>query len=115
MVRLRCTDDAVIQVERANAEHSNLIKQLLDDYCDDNDSPDTPIPIPEVSASVMVKCMVFVAYMRSTQTVPEIVKPLPSSNLAKHINDVWYAEYITEDVDKDLLFKIVSAAEYLDI
>jgi len=96
MVSLQCAEDAVISVERLNAEHSTLIKGLLEDG--GNDDPDTPLPIPQVTASVMEKCMSFVAHMRSTQTEPEIEQPLPSNNLEQHV-DAWYAEYISKDVD----------------
>ena len=57
-VKLQCTDDEIIDVPKTQAEYSTLIKGLIDDG--GADDPDTPLPIPQVSASVMRKCMQFV-------------------------------------------------------
>ena len=112
MVKLQCSEDEIINVDKADAEASTLIKGLIDDG--GADDPDQPIPIPQVSASVMQKCMVFVSHMRSTGQEPEIEQPLPSNDLSQHV-EAWYSEYITKDVDQALLFDIVLAANYLDI
>ena len=99
-------------MNKAHAEHSTLIKGLIDDG--GAEDPDTPLPIPQVTASVMNKCMDFVALMGVVGAEPEIEQPLPSNDLAQHV-DQRYAEYITKDVDQALLFDIVLAANYLDI
>ena len=111
-VKLQCSEDEVISVNKAHAEHSTLIKGLIDDG--GAEDPDTPLPIPQVTASVMNKCMDFVALMGVVGAEPEIEQPLPSNDLAQHV-DQRYAEYITKDVDQALLFDIVLAANYLDI
>ena len=111
-VKLQCIEDQVIEVDKAQvAQYSSLIKGLIDDNAED---PDTPLPIAQVTSSVMQKVMVFVAHMHETNTEPEIEQPLPSNNLEQHV-DAWYAEYIIKDVDQALLFDIVLAANYLDI
>ena len=111
MVNLQCAEDEVISVSKTHAEHSTLIKGLIDDGGAEDDQP---LPIPQVSASVMRKCMDFVALMGVVGAEPEIEQPLPSHDLAQHV-DQRYAEYITKDVDQALLFDIVLAANYLDI
>ena len=112
MVNLQCAEDELIDVNKAHAEHSTLIKGLIDDG--GAEDPDQPLPIPQVSAAVMNKCMDFVALMQVVGQEPEIEQPLPSNDLAQHV-DQRYAEYITKDVDQALLFDIVLAANYLDI
>ena len=111
-VKLQCAEDELIDVNKAHAEHSTLIKGLIDDG--GAEDPDQPLPIPQVSAAVMNKCMDFVALMQVVGQEPEIEQPLPSNDLAQHV-DQRYAEYITKDVDQALLFDIVLAANYLDI
>jgi len=46
---LGSNDNATIEVERAVAERSMLIKNLLEDTGDENISQSNPIPIPNVS------------------------------------------------------------------
>ena len=111
-VKLQCADDELIDVNMTDAKQSSLIKGLIDDGSADD--PDTPLPVTQVSASVMAKCMDFVAHMRESNSEPEIEQPLPSNDLTQHVES-WYAEYITKDVDQALLFDIVLAANYLDI
>ena len=53
-VKLQCSEDEIIPVKKALAEHSTLIKGLIDDGGAENDEP---LPIPQVSSSVMTKCM----------------------------------------------------------
>ena len=110
-VKLQCSEDEVITVNKAHAENSTLIKGLIDDGGADNDEP---LPIPQGSSSVMTKCMQFVELQQTVGAEPEIEQPLPSNDLSQHV-DPRYAEYITKDVDQALLFDIVLAANYLDI
>ena len=42
VVKLQCSEDQIIEVNKAHAEHSSLIKGLIDDGGDD----DAPLPIP---------------------------------------------------------------------
>ena len=79
MVNLQCAEDEVISVSKTHAEHSTLIKGLIDDGGAEDDQP---LPIPQVSASVMRKCMDFVNLMSVVGAEPEIEQPLPSHDLA---------------------------------
>lgn len=55
-IKLQCSEDQIIEVNKSHAEASSLIKGLIDDGGDD----DAPLPIPQVSASVMTKCIQYV-------------------------------------------------------
>ena len=111
-VKLQCADDEVIDVDKEDAMQSSLIKGLIDDGSADD--PDTPLPVTQVSAATMGKCMIFVEHCRTTNSEPEIESPLPSNDLSQHV-EAWFNTYITDDVDQALLFDIVLAANYLDI
>ena len=79
-VKLQCADDEIYDCDKEDAMQSSLIKGLIDDGSADD--PDTPLPVTQVSAATMRKCMVFVEHMRTTSTEPEIESPLPSNDLS---------------------------------
>ena len=96
---------------------SVLVKETLgddedDDDNDDGDSPSMPdIPLPNVSADVLGKVIEYCRYyqedeMRSIQT------PLKSNKLEELVQE-WYADFVK--VDKNLLFDLVAAANFMDI
>ena len=72
---------------------------------------DDEIPIPNVKSSILKKVIDFCTYIK-TNAPPEIEKPLKSANLKDVVNP-WYATYI--EVDQEVLFDLIMAANYLDI
>lgn len=101
-----CKDGDVLEVNVEAANHSALIKGLIEDGGTDDE-----IPIAQVTKPVMEKVIVFCEKLRETAPA-EIEKPLSSNDLAQVV-DAWSAEYV--DVDQEMLFEIVMAANYLDI
>ena len=104
--RLLCKDGEVLEMDVEAANHSALIKGLIEDGGTDDD-----IPIAQVTKPVMEKVKVFCEKLRE-QAPPEIEKPLSSNDLSQVV-DAWSAEYF--DVDQEMLFEVVIAARYLDI
>jgi S-phase kinase-associated protein 1 len=89
------------------------VKETLGDEDEDGDeceaNPD--IPLPNVSADVLGKVIEYCKHyqeeeMRSIQT------PLKSNKLEELVQE-WYAEFVK--VDKNLLFDLVAAANFMDI
>lgn len=91
---------------------SGLVKETLGDEDDDEDESSLPdIPLPNVSADVLAKVIEYCKFyqednMRSIQT------PLASNRLEDLVQE-WYAEFVK--VDKNLLFDLVAAANFMDI
>ena len=88
------------------ATQSVLIKSMLEDAGNDDE-----IPIPNVKSAILKKVIDFCVYIKDNQP-PEIEKPLKSANLKDVVNP-WYAAYI--EVDQEVLFDLIMAANYLDI
>ena len=58
--------------------------------------------------------MVFCTHVSEIGNLPQIPQPLPSNDLAAHL-DPWQLSYITDGVDQAQLFDIALAANYLAI
>ena len=104
--RLMCKDGEVLEVAVNIASQSKLINGLIEDGGTDDD-----IPISQVNKPIMEKVIVFMERM-TENAPPEIEKPLSSTDLSQVV-EAWYAEYV--NVDQEMLFEIVMAANYLDI
>jgi len=99
-----------VEVPRAVAEMSVLIKEMLADDDDDNETPE--IPLPNVNRDVLERIVAFCKH-HVNNPMAELEKPLKSNNMADVVEDSWDAEFI--DVEQSVLFNIILAANYLDI
>ncbi|KAI9637069.1 putative ubiquitin-protein ligase [Dioszegia hungarica] len=109
-VVLQTSDDEQFTVERKVAERSALIKSMMEDLGAQEGSL---IPLPNVSSSVMVKILEYCDHHKS--------EPLPAPD-ANDQDDArrktaeigeWDSKFI--QVDQEMLFEIILAANYLDI
>ena len=98
-----------VEVTRKAACMSELIKSMLADDDDPNEVPE--IPLLEVSKDILDKVVVFLNKHRD-DPMKTIHKPISTSNL-KDIVSEWDADYI--DLEQEQLFKVILAANYLDI
>lgn len=105
------------EVPRKVALMSVLVKETLgddedDDDNDDGDSPSMPdIPLPNVSADVLGKVIEYCRYYQEDE-MRAIQTPLKSNKLEELVQE-WYADFVK--VDKNLLFDLVAAANFMDI
>jgi S-phase kinase-associated protein 1 len=93
------------EVPKSVAVQSELVKEMLED----EDASD--IPLPNVKSRVL-KLVVEFCHHHYNNEMPKIEKPLRSPNM-KDICPEWDANFV--DVELDLLFELVMAANYLDI
>ena len=76
------------------------------------DEEDTQeIPLPNVKSHVLAKVIEFCRHY-AEEPMSEIEKPLKSANMHEVVQE-WYANYV--DVDQELLFELILAANYMDI
>ncbi|KAL7751910.1 hypothetical protein RI367_002432 [Sorochytrium milnesiophthora] len=128
MVVLTSSDGVAFTVDRAIAERSVLLKNMLDDIGAGNDDGaegaadeaaenQTPIPIPNVLSRVLKKVIDYCEHHKA-DPLPTAEEP-DGYNLddrARNRSDdieEWDAEFI--NVEQELLFEIILAANYLDI
>ncbi|GAA5965148.1 hypothetical protein JCM5350_004047 [Sporobolomyces pararoseus] len=106
-VKLVSSDNEEFEVEKDVATRSVLVKNMLEDVGES----DHPIPLPNVSASVLKKVLEWCEHHKKD--------PEP---LAEDIDDArrktteisdWDSKFI--QVDQEMLFEIILAANYLDI
>ncbi|KAJ4311560.1 hypothetical protein N0V94_007888 [Neodidymelliopsis sp. IMI 364377] len=107
-VKLVTSDNADMEVDRQVAERSILIKNLLEDLGGDNDEA---IPIPNVNEAVMKKVIEWCEHHRND---PPASQDDDSDSRKKSTDiDEWDQKFM--QVDQEMLFEIILAANYLDI
>ncbi|KAI8807336.1 Skp1 family, dimerization domain-containing protein [Cladochytrium replicatum] len=107
-VRLTSSDGQDFNVVSEIANQSVLIKNMLEDIGDNAD--DNPIPLPNVSASILQKVIDYATYHKDDPPMPadEDSKPKSSDDI-----EDWDREFM--NVDQGTLFELILAANYLDM
>lgn len=100
---LLSNDNKEIEVEKKATEKSVLIKNMLEDIGDS----DAPIPLSNVNEKILLKVKEWLEYHKD-----DIYKDDYQDNKDLEI-DEWDKKFI--DVDQEMLFDIILAANYLDI
>ncbi|KAI5820598.1 Skp1 family, dimerization domain-containing protein [Pyronema omphalodes] len=106
-IKLMSSDQAMLVVDKEVAERSVLIKNMLDDIGE----VDEAIPIPNVNEAVLKKVIEWCEHHKgdSPSTNDE------ESDSRKRSTDIeeWDQKFM--QVDQEMLFEIILAANYLDI
>lgn len=106
LVTLVSSDGDKYQISEKAAKRSQLIKGIIDDYPDDPE-----IPLHNVKSHILSKIKEYLEYYKDTEP-REIERPLPSSNFNECV-DAWDYQFI--DLELDVIFEIILAANYMDI
>lgn len=106
-------EGTVYEVPRKVALMSQLVKETLgdDEDADDEGDVNPDIPLPNVSADVLGKVIEYCKHYQEDE-MQAIQTPLKSTKLEDLVQG-WYAEFV--QVDKNLLFDLVAAANFMDI
>ncbi|EGG02457.1 uncharacterized protein MELLADRAFT_91262 [Melampsora larici-populina 98AG31] len=107
MVVLVTSDNEEFKVDREVAIRSVLIKNMIEDVGES----DNPIPLPNVSASVLKKVIEWCEHHKKDPE-PSAEDPDDARKRATEIGE-WDTKFIA--VDQEMLFEIILAANYLDI
>ena len=92
------------------ASLSGLIKTLMEE-CDDQERV-TKHHLPRVPTAILEMVVKFWQFHQE-KPLNTIEKPLTSADMKQVVNDERYADFI--DVEQDILFRVVEAANYLNI
>ncbi|KAK6522293.1 hypothetical protein TWF281_002857 [Arthrobotrys megalospora] len=105
---LLSSDNVELKVDKEVAERSILIKNMLEDV---GETPDQAIPIPNVNEGVLRKVIEWCEHHRNDPPPPAD----EDSDSRKKSTDIeeWDQKFM--QVDQEMLFEIILAANYLDI
>jgi len=105
-LRLESQEGEKFTVPKKVALMSELVKTMAE-----GDKEENEIPLPNVKSSVLKKVVEYMRY-HADNPAKEIEKPLKSANMAEVVSQ-WDADFV--DVDQELLFELILAANYMDI
>ena len=100
------SDGEKVEISSKAVKLSILVKGIIDDYPDDAE-----VPLNNVKSNILKKIKEFLDHYENLET-KEIERPLPSQNFKECVPE-WDYKYI--DVDIDLIFELILAANYMDI
>ncbi|KAB5570045.1 Skp1 family, dimerization domain-containing protein [Coniochaeta sp. 2T2.1] len=108
-VLLQSNDGVHIEVDRVVAERSVLIRNMIEDLGDDQMSQ--PIPIMNVNEAVLKKVIEWCEHHRNDPIQPADEE----ADTRKKTTDIeeWDQKFM--QVDQEMLFEIILAANYMDI
>ena len=109
-VNLMSQEGDQFEVEVKVAKMSELVKTMIPEEADEDEEAQE-IPLPNVKSHVLAKVIEF-CRRYAEEPMSEIEKPLKSANMHEVVQE-WYANYV--DVDQELLFELILAANYMDI
>ena len=125
-VRLRSAEGDSYELPYESALLSILVKNTIevedsdedadgDDDDDDKDSDIYEIDIPKVSSNTLAYVVKYMRHYVEEEAMEPLTTPL-SGNDIKTIfaSEPWYRDYI-ENMDRPMVFKIVQAANYMEI
>ena len=109
MVDLVSQEGDNFQVEKKVAMMSELVKTMIPE--DEDDAEQGEIPLPNVKSQILAKVLEFCKHYNE-EPMNEIEKPLKSANMNEVVQE-WYANFV--DVEQEVLFELILAANYMDI
>jgi len=105
-IKLVSKEKKEFSVSKKAAMMSTLIKTTLE-----GDKETKEVPLFHIEGNIVAKVIEYMKYHLTTPPRP-IEKPLQSTNM-KELVDKWDAEFC--DVDQETMFKLLLAANYMDV
>jgi len=106
VLKLVSQEQEKVPVAKKVAMMSELVKTMAE-----GDKEEKEIPLPNVKSAVLNKVVAYMKY-HVDNPAKEIEKPLKSANMNEVVSQ-WDADFV--DVDQELLFELILAANYMDI
>uniref|UniRef100_A0A8D2CM81 S-phase kinase-associated protein 1 n=1 Tax=Sciurus vulgaris TaxID=55149 RepID=A0A8D2CM81_SCIVU len=110
-IKLQSSDGEIFEVDVEIAKQSVTTKTMLEDLGMDDEGDDEPVPLPNVNAAILKKVIQWCTHHKEDPPPP----PEDEENKEKQTHDipVWDQEFLK--VDKGTIFKLILAANYLDV
>lgn len=112
-VKLVSKEGVIYEVPLSVAKMSALVAATIDDDVDDDDDEDEvrEIPLPNVEDAVLKKVIDYCTHYQEEE-MTKIQTPLKSNKIEDMVQP-WYANFVM--VEQTLLFRLVTAANFMDI
>eukprot|EP00123_Amoebidium_parasiticum_P012515 comp21407_c0_seq2/m.29496 comp21407_c0_seq2/g.29496 ORF comp21407_c0_seq2/g.29496 comp21407_c0_seq2/m.29496 type:complete len:169 (-) comp21407_c0_seq2:447-953(-) len=110
-VTLQSSDGKLIEVDYKVACMSATVKTMFDDVLLSDESSNLPVPLPNVSGSILEKVIAYCEHHKDDEPVAAD----EDENKEKHTDDIepWDQDFVGGD--QGTLFELILAANYLDI
>jgi len=105
-LKLVSQEEDKFPVAKKVALQSELVKTMVE-----GDKDEKEIPLPNVKGNVLKRVVDYMNH-HADNPAKEIEKPLKSANMTEVVSK-WDAEFV--DVDQEMLFELILAANYMDI
>ena len=105
-ITLVSSDGEKVEISSKAVQRSVLVKGIIEDYPDDAE-----VPLNNVKSNILKKIKEYLEHYQESDP-KEIERPLASQNYQDCV-EPWDYEFI--NVDLDLIFEIILAANYMDI
>jgi len=99
-------DGEKFQIDAKSASRSGLLKSITNDF-----DITVPVTVEEVNGNILKKIVEYLKHYKECEP-KEILKPLTSSKLSDFV-DAW--DYEFTNIDKDIIFELIPAANFMDI
>lgn len=80
---------------------------------DDSDDVEQDFPCPKVDGEILKKVVDYCKHYKETEEMEKIDTPLRGETIEEIVQPKWYADYC--NVERKTLFKLVAAANFLNI
>ncbi len=106
IITLVSSEGGKFTISEKAAKRSQLIKGIIDDYPDDPE-----VPLHNVKSTILEKIIAYLENYKDSEP-RDIERPL-SSNKFNECVEAWDYQFI--DLELDMIFEIILAANYMDI
>jgi len=106
ILKLKSQEGEIYEVPKKICMMSELIKTMAE-----GDKEADDIPLLNVKSNVLKKVVEYMRY-HADNPPKDIEKPLKSPNMSEVVSQ-WDADFV--DVDQELLFELILAANYMDV
>lgn len=110
-VNLISSENEKFSVPLKVAKMSTMICNNVEE--DEDDITDKDFPCIKVSTDVLSKVVEFCTHYQTVEEMNEIATPLNGETVEEIVKQEWYCNFCK--VEREMLFNLVAAANYLDI
>jgi S-phase kinase-associated protein 1 len=111
-IKLRSEDDQLFELPTNAANLSTFVSDAL---TEDDEGTDSEVKVLRVKGDCLKKVVEFLIKYKE-EPMKEIPLPLGGNTFAEIVTQEWYQQFVADEVvDRDMLFALLTAANYMGI